>query len=413
MFALGDLSPEETEFITEHQKVCFECRSSIKEFERMIFLDLSAAAIVRNEGTEPESINSVDNHQLLARILARAKESNDWGRDTDRTTQQPVSPCPISWWQRAAHRIRPVILPTGWAVAAVLLFVLLGPSRHNANFYQQHTALPSPQVTPNDITALRDRALQAETERDDAAGKLNEAESRAGQAATELAQVKAKYQNLDSTYVDLKNLLVQEQEQLTQRNTELELARNNLHEENVARDTLQRQLTDVLAQLEKQRTEVARAQEAPDIEAMPTEADKAVDPGEAKEILGARDLHIVDVYDVDKAGKSARTYGRIYYVNHRLLVFYAFDLAKAEKNHLAAAFQAWGFRQPHSSTAESLGLFYLDNASLNRWTLRVSDTQVLSRIDTLFVTVERPGGSRFPKGRRLLMASLAGPANHP
>ena len=126
-----------------------------------------------------------------------------------------------------------------------------------------------------------------------------------------------------------------------------------------------------------------------------------MDPGEAKEILGARDLHIVDVYDVDKTGKSARSYGRIYYVNHHLLVFYAFDLAKTEKNHIAAAFQAWGFRQPHSSTAESLGLFYLDNASLNRWTLRVSDPQVLSRIDTLFVTVERPGGSRFPKGRRL------------
>jgi hypothetical protein len=80
---------------------------------------------------------------------------------------------------------------------------------------------------------------------------------------------------------------------------------------------------------------------------------------------------------------------------------------------VAAAFQAWGFRQPHSTTAESLGLFYLDNASLNRWTLRVSDPQVLSRIDTLFVTVEPPGGSRFPKGRRLLLASLAGPANHP
>ena len=65
---------------------------------------------------------------------------------------------------------------------------------------------------------------------------------------------------------------------------------------------------------------------------------------------------------------------------------------------MAAAFQAWGFREPHSTTAESLGMFYLDNAGLNRWTLRVSDPEVLSRIDTLFVTVEPPGGSRFPKG---------------
>ena len=100
-------------------------------------------------------------------------------------------------------------------------------------------------------------------------------------------------------------------------------------------------------------------------------------------------------------------------MNRDLLVFYAFDLSKLERNHKAVAFQAWGFRQPQSTNAESLGLFYMDNVTLNRWTLRVSDPQVLSRIDTMFVTVEPPGGSRFPKGRRLLMASLAGPANHP
>jgi hypothetical protein len=142
-------------------------------------------------------------------------------------------------------------------------------------------------------------------------------------------------------------------------------------------------------------------------------SEPALEGNEAKDILGARELHIVDVYDVDNAGKSSRAYGRVYYVNRSLLVFYAFDLSRLESHHMAVAFQAWGFRQPQSTAAESLGLFSMDNATLNRWTLRVSDPQLLARIDTLFVTVEPPGGSRFPKGRRLLMASLAGPANHP
>ena len=168
--------------------------------------------------------------------------------------------------------------------------------------------------------------------------------------------------------------MTQEQAQLGQQTSELELTRNNLQQEVTVRDSLQGQLSHVLSQLEKQRTEVAHAQEVVDREPVTLPLDeKAVDASEAKDILGARDLHIVDVYDVDKSGKSARTYGRIYYVNHHLLVFYAFDLARAEKSRVAAAFQAWGFRQPHSTTAESLGLFYLDNASLNRWTLRVSD----------------------------------------
>lgn len=119
------------------------------------------------------------------------------------------------------------------------------------------------------------------------------------------------------------------------------------------------------------------------------------------------------MYDVDDSGKPSRAYGRVYFVNHSELIFYAFDLSKLEKGHKVVAFQAWGFRQPQSSKVESLGLFYLENATLNRWTLRVSDPQIISRIDSLFVTIEPPGGSRFPKGKRLLIASLAGPPNHP
>jgi hypothetical protein len=46
---------------------------------------------------------------------------------------------------------------------------------------------------------------------------------------------------------------------------------------------------------------------------------------EARNLFGARDLHIVDVYDVAGDGKTKRTYGRVYYVEKKLLVFYAFD----------------------------------------------------------------------------------------
>jgi hypothetical protein len=222
------------------------------------------------------------------------------------------------------------------------------------------------------------------------------------------------YQKLNTTYSALETELTNEEAQVKQRSAELELAHRSLNEEIAAKDSLQGQLAEVYERLEKSADEVARLEKfavtAPERLSI---SEKEVNGNEAKEILGARDLHIVDVYDVDNTGKSSRAYGRVYYVNRSLLVFYAFDLSKVEKNHKAVAFQAWGFRQPRSATAESLGLFYLDDAALNRWTLRVSDPQLLSRIDTLFVTAEPPGGSHFPKGRRLLMASLAGPANHP
>ena len=47
----------------------------IKEFETMIFLDFLRPPVLRNEGTEPEGIRCADEHQLLAKVLERAKES--------------------------------------------------------------------------------------------------------------------------------------------------------------------------------------------------------------------------------------------------------------------------------------------------------------------------------------------------
>lgn len=413
LFALGDLSAEEMAFMREHQKECQQCQKLVSEFERLMVFDLPAAAVARNQNVETKLTESSEERKILVKVLETAKENSA------RTPNQPpgtrhAASLSITWWEWTQHRTRPLLASAGWAVAALLLFGMFGSKRRPAQPVQrQAAAMATPAEAPNS-QEMRDRSAQTEMARDKAARKLKDSEARSRRALSELARITEQYRNLDSTYAELKNLLNQEQAQLSQRTSELELTRSDLQQQASVRDTLQGQLTAVLAQLEKQRTEVARAQEVLDREPARLPAEEAtLDPSEAKEILGARDLHIVDVYDVDKSGKSARTYGRIYYVNHHLLVFYAFDLAEAQKSRMAAAFQAWGFRQPHSTTAESLGLFYLDNASLNRWTLRVSDPGVLSRIDTLFVTVEPPGGSPFPKGRRLLMASLAGPANHP
>jgi hypothetical protein len=201
---------------------------------------------------------------------------------------------------------------------------------------------------------------------------------------------------------------------LNSRAADLAAVHAQLHDLAETKEQLQVQLAQTDALLIKQKAERTRLEEVAASTA-PRRAKSETDltGDDAREILGARDLHIVDVYDVDNGGRSAKVYGRVYYINHSELIFYAFDLSKAQKNRKAVAFQAWGYRQPHSTTAESLGLFYMDNVNLNRWALRISDPQLLSRIDTLFVTLEPPGGSPQPRGQRLLIASLAGPANHP
>jgi hypothetical protein len=57
---------------------------------------------------------------------------------------------------------------------------------------------------------------------------------------------------------------------------------------------------------------------------------------------------------------------------------------------------------------------YSDDQAQKRWVLKVTDPEVLSQIDSVFVTLERTDnpGNR-PRGKELLSAYLHSPANHP
>jgi len=62
--------------------------------------------------------------------------------------------------------------------------------------------------------------------------------------------------------------------------------------------------------------------------------------------MGARNLHIVDVLDVDSKGKDKRSFGRIFYTEEKSLIFYAFDLGDRGSVRRNASFQVWGARGP-------------------------------------------------------------------
>ncbi len=132
-----------------------------------------------------------------------------------------------------------------------------------------------------------------------------------------------------------------------------------------------------------------------------------------RDILGARSLHIIDVFDVSSRGEFERPFGRIFYTEGRSLIFYAFDLDQQKGLKRGAVFQAWGQRGVAKEDSRSLGMFYMDDPSQNRWVLKVDDSKALSRIDYVFVTdSSRKEGVR-PRGKPLLSAFLNPTANHP
>ncbi|HXB71226.1 MAG TPA: hypothetical protein VNY05_23525 [Candidatus Acidoferrales bacterium] len=126
-----------------------------------------------------------------------------------------------------------------------------------------------------------------------------------------------------------------------------------------------------------------------------------------RDLMGARNLHIVDTFDIDGKGKTKAPFGRVFYTEGKSLIFYAFDLKGG------ATFQAWGQREAKAESAQSLGIFYVDDQKQNRWVLKFDNPKVLAEINAVFVTIEPPGGSVKPNRQKMLNAYLNANPNHP
>jgi hypothetical protein len=133
---------------------------------------------------------------------------------------------------------------------------------------------------------------------------------------------------------------------------------------------------------------------------------------DVRDLMGARQLHVVDVRDTDPNGKAGKAFGRVFLTEGKSLIFYAFDLTDAKKINAKQTFQVWGQQEGKTSSLRSLGFLYIDDKAQRRWALKTEDPAAVSEIDSVFVTVEPEGGAKQPSSQRLLYAYL-GEANHP
>jgi hypothetical protein len=143
------------------------------------------------------------------------------------------------------------------------------------------------------------------------------------------------------------------------------------------------------------------------------EKELMTDGREIRDLIAARNLHIIDVYDTNGAGRTQKSFGRVFYTEGKSLVFYAYDLP-ARRPEAKYVFYAWGKRDASEQGVRNLGIFYSDDKTQKRWVLNVTDAQVLSEIDSVFVTLEpATNPATHPSGPKLLSAYLGTPANHP
>ena len=130
-------------------------------------------------------------------------------------------------------------------------------------------------------------------------------------------------------------------------------------------------------------------------------------------MMGARNLHVIDVADLDIRGAQKPFGGRVFYTEGKSLIFYAYDLEKRKKSLEKYSFQAWGQKEAKNGSARSLGVFVTDDQAQNRWVLKCNDPAILAQIDAVFVTIEPKGGSDRPQGQQLMYAYLKATPNHP
>jgi hypothetical protein len=137
---------------------------------------------------------------------------------------------------------------------------------------------------------------------------------------------------------------------------------------------------------------------------------------EVRDIMGARELHIVDVFDTDGKGRTKKPFGRAFYTQGKSLIFYAFDLPTKGTADGKFVYAAWGSNSNKlkDQAPHSLGIFYNDDQTQHRWAMKFDDPQVLQEIDTVFITLEPAQNSHTaPTSKSILEAYFGTPPNHP
>jgi hypothetical protein len=410
--AIGELSSTEFAELQHHLTECGRCRALYADFRRISSDDIGLAAIQEGaieEVEEEDADGALNEEELLSRFLERAR--------SERVTRTVVTHGSSAISHHALFSVLSRIW--SWLRSPVLAYgslgVLLAAAASVGTFQLRDRQLSAALADlRSQLNHWRNQA-EVTAEREKSATQLLQQSQFARDALQRsLAEAQAKYAELQAQQKALRTELAASNVRLEQLSHDLQAAKTGAEQKERLLAELQAKLQGASLRTEEQEAIVARLGRK--LRQAEREASASTNPREdteAKNLFGARDLHIVDVYDVDSTGKTRRTYGRVYYVEKKLLVFYAFDLQDKGHNRTATGFQAWGYRQANASKAEDLGLFYVDDASLNRWVLKVNNPRVLERIDAVFVTLEPASGSAAPRGRKVLYANLGGPPNHP
>jgi hypothetical protein len=416
----GQLTEEEQKRLQEHLAVCQSCREALRQFEAVAGHAIPALA-ASDESEAAESGPSWSQEEAEKAFFKRLAQADE---------REPKNFRSASDLPSKRHRLSPFSSSLAWPqvwmlyAAGILLFLTVGFYAYRVSIHHptEVAQQPPPQMRSPNQVSLEEQLSDAGHEREIASAQIKQRDKTIAELRHQLADQSAEINQMRVAQARLESDLRAgdaSRQDLNQQRADLALkldaAQNNSR-------TLQEKMNS-LAQQSTQDTARAKAAEAKanDLTQLLQDRETALEQQDQllshdrdiRELMGARDLYIAEVYDVARTGETKKPYGRVFYTRGKSLIFYAYDLDQQTEAKKANTFQAWGRRGPDQQQAVNLGIFFEDNASRKRWILKCDDPKSLAQIDGVFVTVEPNGGSHKPSGKSLLFAYLKIDPNHP
>jgi hypothetical protein len=303
----------------------------------------------------------------------------------------------------------------GWGIAASV-FVICGCVVLGLALRQSQRAhIPTPAAVTEAVIPFTVHNSNGATI-DDSRRKEEMLEQEVAALKAERSRIEQGLQRAEDESKELQGAATGMKEQIATLTTELHATRATQTKAEEALQQLKSERESDQAAMQAQNREIRSLNERLQERSSEKERDQDVLDAEKRlrELVGARNLHIVDVYDTDSSGKTQKAVGRVFSTQGQSLVFYAYDLSTSRFETGKYAYYVWGHKEGNDESVRNLGSLNPDDVSQKRWMLKVSDAKALSDIDRVFVTLEQNGkiGVR-PSGKKLLSAYLGSPANHP
>lgn len=390
--AAGQIAHDELATLREHTGACEECRCALVDFRYL-------ASRLLEQTAAKESLSTPSD--MASRFIARARSEGV------PLSYQQTDSARLPWFPR----LRLVAEFVG-----VILLIALSMSSLMMLWKQRY----GPIKIQNDGSASSTIRSFA-GEHDKLIRQLQALEARTTQSASEVAAkqaaldtARAEMQHIGDRLADLEQTDGKLQQDLAAR--DLEIAELTTRRDQLTADLEDlrsaKATEDLLFQANRSEVEDLRIKLTSLTEELNQRQDLSAAAEQAKDLIVARNLHIVDVHD-NPAGNRPKPFGRIFYTEGRKLIFYAYDLGD-NKSTAKVTFYVWGEKSGTTEEAKHLGILHPDDKREGRWVVTFDDPQVLAQINTVFVTAESPRKApNKPSGNRILVAFLDGAPNHP